>query len=668
MDPTFTAVNIDGVLPGTPLQAITRYVNDFDPPHDSERLPGHVSARGPSEEGRGFTTAGLSFPKSWVASMEAASPVDRHGYRRRESSTTSTISNLRSPTDSERRYEASALQDEGYYSLSGPSANYQQLPGERQLHHRDQEKSSQAYDKNLLSKIGKPSTTPPRTWTHGGSIESSPNSVPSLSQRHPSQLRSLSFPNSASSKLSDPPIKQEPLSRLTESSRSRPISPVSASSTVSYMDYRSPTLDHSSRSSTIDSESFSQYPQRFPSCTNVQRQQKSRRSGSGSLLSQFDESAYITTNEVKRENYDQPIFSEHDSTFRMEETVRHLHLDDRTTPKNQPDPLQYFHMAPLNTLQPRSAKRKLEEAEKEQQRLSANNEPQPLSAHSGNQYAQHQAPANYGHEAYSSTGEAQKISQHQSEKQYSCIYCHNRFKNKNEAERHQNSLHRRLHSWSCAVLADDIFRAFFSSTSIPPTNASPNQQQPNAQAANGVATFDVCGYCGEEFTNEPTPNWTERQQHLTTQHKFGECNQTKKFFRADHFRQHLKHSHGGKSGKHTNSLEQACIRDEPPAISNNTSQSTTPTQLPSAPVANMGNLGSPVVGAGPMAQPGIIHAQLLLQQQQMSPQANMGPPIAQTGMMSQIDPNLSCQQHHHQQHQQQALQIPGSGGGGGGGG
>lgn len=45
-------------------------------------------------------------------------------------------------------------------------------------------------------------------------------------------------------------------------------------------------------------------------------------------------------------------------------------------------------------------------------------------------------------------------------------------------------------------------------------------------------------------------------------HKFGECNQSKKFFRADHFRQHLKHSHAGTSGKWTNMLENACMREE----------------------------------------------------------------------------------------------------------
>lgn len=121
-----------------------------------------------------------------------------------------------------------------------------------------------------------------------------------------------------------------------------------------------------------------------------------------------------------------------------------------------------------------------------------------------------------------------------------CNYCPNRFKNKNEAERHQNSLHLRRHSWACAALSG-IEAAFHASTS---------------------SVADVCGYCGEEFPNPP--QWDIRADHLNSIHKFGECNQAKKFYRADHFRQHLKHSHQGESGKWTNMLENACMRDEPP--------------------------------------------------------------------------------------------------------
>lgn len=128
---------------------------------------------------------------------------------------------------------------------------------------------------------------------------------------------------------------------------------------------------------------------------------------------------------------------------------------------------------------------------------------------------------------------------HESEKQYICAYCPHRFKNKNEAERHQNSLHLRKHSWSCAAIRrpEDAFHHSSSSN------------------------FDTCGFCGEEFLNQP-PSLNARLEHLTNVHKFAECNSTKKFFRADHFRQHLKHSHGGKSGKWTNVLENTCLREE----------------------------------------------------------------------------------------------------------
>ncbi|KAJ5907835.1 hypothetical protein N7495_000517 [Penicillium taxi] len=139
---------------------------------------------------------------------------------------------------------------------------------------------------------------------------------------------------------------------------------------------------------------------------------------------------------------------------------------------------------------------------------------------------------------------------HEMEKQYSCLYCNNRFKNKNEAERHQNSLHLRRHSWSCATLP--AFQSAFhgSISSSYQTNAGPSH--------------DTCGYCGEEFSNFPHPDWDARFEHLTTVHKFGECNNAKKFFRADHFRQHLKHSHAGTSGKWTNILENVCMKEEQP--------------------------------------------------------------------------------------------------------
>ncbi|CAM1500431.1 Fc.00g095930.m01.CDS01 [Cosmosporella sp. VM-42] len=159
----------------------------------------------------------------------------------------------------------------------------------------------------------------------------------------------------------------------------------------------------------------------------------------------------------------------------------------------------------------------------------------------------------------------QELNAHEAEKQYECSFCGNRFKNKNEAERHQNSLHVRRHSWSCSALSG-YDRAFHESTNRP-----------------GEA--DSCGYCGEEFPRSgrgpgagalsggsaprhaTEQDWDERIRHLQEIHKFRECNSSKKFYRADHFRQHLKHSHAGTSGKWTNMLENACMLEEDPTPS-----------------------------------------------------------------------------------------------------
>ena len=103
-----------------------RYVNDLAPDHGSGRMLGLASGEGQLEESRAPPAAGLSFPKSWGARMDPAQPEGSSDYRRRKNSTTSAISTLGSPTDFERRSGFSRFHDEGYYSLSGPSAKYQQ--------------------------------------------------------------------------------------------------------------------------------------------------------------------------------------------------------------------------------------------------------------------------------------------------------------------------------------------------------------------------------------------------------------------------------------------------------------------------------------------------------------------------------------------------------------
>ncbi|KAI1455780.1 hypothetical protein F4805DRAFT_259838 [Annulohypoxylon moriforme] len=144
----------------------------------------------------------------------------------------------------------------------------------------------------------------------------------------------------------------------------------------------------------------------------------------------------------------------------------------------------------------------------------------------------------------------EELSAHEAEKQYQCSYCGNRFKSKNEAERHQNSLHVRRHAWSCSTLRLRYTEIFSESIDQP-----------------GMA--DTCGYCGDDFARSGAGmqaterDWEERLNHVTEVHKFRECNESKKFYRADHFRQHLKHSHASTSGRWTNALENVCMIDIP---------------------------------------------------------------------------------------------------------
>ncbi|OAQ58455.2 C2H2 finger domain-containing protein [Pochonia chlamydosporia 170] len=160
---------------------------------------------------------------------------------------------------------------------------------------------------------------------------------------------------------------------------------------------------------------------------------------------------------------------------------------------------------------------------------------------------------------------AEDLSTHEAEKQYGCPFCGNRFKNKNEIERHLNSLHVRRHSWSCSALSG-YDQTFHDSTSH-------------------AGEADTCSYCGVEFprsgnglgneslTGGIAPkhatdqDWDDRIRHLQEVHKFRECNSSKKFYRADHFRQHLKHIHAGANGKWTNKLENACKMEEDPGWS-----------------------------------------------------------------------------------------------------
>ncbi|KAI1799736.1 hypothetical protein F4811DRAFT_76096 [Daldinia bambusicola] len=145
----------------------------------------------------------------------------------------------------------------------------------------------------------------------------------------------------------------------------------------------------------------------------------------------------------------------------------------------------------------------------------------------------------------------EELSVHQAEKRYQCNFCGARFKTKNETERHESSLHVRRHAWSCSnLLSIGYMNVFQESTNLP-----------------GIS--DRCGYCGDEFprNGEGVPmyaneqDWEERFVHVKELHRFGECNSSKQFYRADHFRQHLKHSHAASLGRWTGAVESRCMID-----------------------------------------------------------------------------------------------------------
>ncbi|KAI9828551.1 MAG: hypothetical protein M1819_006543 [Sarea resinae] len=538
--------------------------------------------------------------------------------------------------DTVKKVKASqTLANSCVYSLQGP----------KQLEQQTLKKSSQEYDKQLLSKIGNPNT-PPRTFrpSNLGNLArpDSPNSYPQLASGNQcGQLRTHSLPDGTAVSAADNALYQ-----WSNGSKSAAVSPGIAPSAFppqSYMDARGSGLPSSN-----DSDRFSRL-----------RNSESGWSGCSSIFSHSDDASSLTSRS-NRGSYDQSTYMESDQDFPEEAAMKHLNLRDLTppgsegrspsskagmkrrrgsSPNREPareerssivsmgsvgDPysqrssghllasrdspvlrfppghgsissnssigarnssyassaglsvaassitsissfdrlspggispssemdlghdLPYAAASSLNP-SPRSS---LSHA-RHQRTLSESKHPSEIKMSNDSlcHAKHHSAPRLQGlficeccPKKPKRFDSQEEKALHEMEKQYTCQYCHNRFKNKNEAERHQNSLHLRRHSWSCAALSG-VDAAFHPSSSNP-------------------AAADVCGYCGDEFA--APANWDVRVEHLTSVHKFGECNQSKKFFRADHFRQHLKHSHAGTSGKWTNMLENACMKDEPP--------------------------------------------------------------------------------------------------------
>ncbi|KAF7532131.1 hypothetical protein G7054_g8253 [Neopestalotiopsis clavispora] len=146
---------------------------------------------------------------------------------------------------------------------------------------------------------------------------------------------------------------------------------------------------------------------------------------------------------------------------------------------------------------------------------------------------------------------AEELRSHAAERPHECSECSIKFKNKSEADRHRNSRHIRSNVWSCALLCLEYGKAFHESVDNP-------------------GRADSCGFCGKEFSRSgndgsafiPTQqDLDDRLRHLKEAHKFHECESfvnSKEFYRADHFRQHLK-QHAVERGRKVNYLESICM-------------------------------------------------------------------------------------------------------------
>ncbi|KIX93699.1 uncharacterized protein Z520_10605 [Fonsecaea multimorphosa CBS 102226] len=552
--------------------------------------------------------------------------LDDDDYVRRSSN----VSTVRSPSQADIRLAGSvpAL----IRKPPSPTLASQRLQGEVPLAQRNFDRSSQAYDQRLLSKIGK-SNSPPRHH-RSGSAESSSYGTKLCLQTKDSKVQLLSA-NELPSALFDP------VSRWITSPVSAGVSPGSRAGWRDYnMDHRSPSMDSASNSLVLDPELFLQpRPSGLPVA-----------GGAGPGL---DEVASIASRS-HRGSYDQGFFAETESDIGGEDgnTFRNLNLSDRqeqqvgrrsskqgmkrragsppsevarddkspsrgnasaelfqkvTTTASARSPVSKYYQPKYGSVSSTTSSVRhnsyassvaLSVAGSSMTSISSFERQSPLDPASQAAYITSAQPVSSPATSIAPSRKQstqspldtkppiskpstqsvmsdsrlppatrvgnyficdccpkkpkkfdteEELRAHQMEKQYTCQYCNNRFKNKNEAERHQNSLHLRRHSWSCAAITR--YEAAF---------------HPSSSPSAGGAPTDVCGYCGEEFPNLPQPDWDRRIDHLTNIHKFGECNQSKKFYRADHFRQHLKHSHAGQSGKWTNMLENVCLREEVP--------------------------------------------------------------------------------------------------------
>jgi hypothetical protein len=436
------------------------------------------------------------------------------------------------------------------------------LTSENRLSIRSLSSSAHQFDRQILNKLDRPD---PKRSKLPGPLK--PLSVPDrqMAQESPSRLHSSPLSSFSASSLPLPsPSFESPLSRMQNRDsyhEDRPGLPHRHSVDQSFSDSEHP-LDEQSRkrrapSPTQDERTspyrgdFNHYPRLTAeymrnSSTHVFRVGPS----SGSVSSSGSFAPSMRSSYIGSPSVASSVTSYNSDRYPPER----YHQSSYPHPQDYPPPSREFSYAHHHRMPP----------------ATGSNRPEDMPFHGRTWFTCeccYKKPKRFNTE--------QELRAHENEKQYQCQYCPNRFKNKNEAERHQNSLHLRRYSWSCAALHSPATAFHPSNMTVPlstlmaggitiPAPGSP--PKPGVESEKGkelpnTASHDICGYCGRSFPNPP--NWDLRSEHLVHEHKFGECNQHKKFYRADHFRQHLKHSHSAGSGKWTNVLENTCMRDEP---------------------------------------------------------------------------------------------------------
>jgi hypothetical protein len=173
---------------------------------------------------------------------------------------------------------------------------------------------------------------------------------------------------------------------------------------------------------------------------------------------------------------------------------------------------------------------------------------------------------------------------HVQKKPHVCDLCGARSKNKNEAKRHYTTVHLKPFSWTCQKLHDVPLSAFQVETQTKPEPVAPSAfaassceraaklEEHTSHPSTGSGRPPTpprtlrytCGFCGRTFHRKLAAplmvgeRLGELEMHVRTEHKFGMCSTEKKFFRDDHFAQHLKTVHAAVVGGWLKWLVESC--------------------------------------------------------------------------------------------------------------